>query len=72
MLRHSNSDSINQAKSEIPQLSDISDEEAFYDAEITSTIDPAGFIRFSKSLLISITFPNLSIKTKDKNLDFIL
>jgi hypothetical protein len=72
MLRHSNSDLISQARSKIPQLSDISDEETFYDAEITPTINLTKFIRSSKSLLILIIFPNLSTKTKDKNLDLIL
>jgi hypothetical protein len=63
---------MNQAKPETFQLNDISDEEIFYDTEITPITDSAGFIRFSKSLLISITFPNLPAKTKDKNLNLIL
>jgi hypothetical protein len=72
VLRHSNSDLMSQARSETPQLSDISDEEAFYDTEITPIINLAGFIRPSKPLLISITFPDLPAKAKDKNLDLIL
>ena len=72
VLRHSNSDSMSQARPETPQLSDISDEEAFYDTEITSTTGPAGFIRPSKPLLAPITFPDLPAKAKDKNLDLIL
>jgi hypothetical protein len=72
VLRHSNSDLMSQARPETPQLSDISDEEALYDAETTPTTGPAGFIRPSKPLLAPITFPNLPAKTKDKNLDLIL
>jgi hypothetical protein len=72
MLKHLNSDSMSQARSETSQFSDISDEKAFYDTEITPIIDSAEFIRFSKSLLISIIFPDLSVKAKDKNLDLIL
>jgi hypothetical protein len=72
VLRHSNSNSISQTRSETSQLSDISDEKIFYDTEITPITDSAKFIKFSKSLLISIIFPNLSVKTKDKNLDLIL
>jgi hypothetical protein len=72
VLRHSNSDSMSQVKPETPQLNDISDEKAFYDMEITPIIDLAEFIRSSKSLLIPIIFPNLSDKTKDKNLNLIL
>jgi hypothetical protein len=72
MLKHSNSDSMNQVRSEIFQFNDISDEETFYDTEITLIIDLTGFIRSSKSLLISIIFPDLSAKAKNKNLDLIL
>jgi hypothetical protein len=72
VLRHLNSDSMSQARPEIPQFSDISDEEIFYDAEITPIIGPAEPTRPSKSLLISIIFPNLPAKAKDKNLDLIL
>jgi hypothetical protein len=74
MLKHSNSNSnsISQARSETPQFNDISDEKIFYDAEITPIINSAESIRSSKSLLILIIFPDLSVKTKDKNLDLIL
>jgi hypothetical protein len=63
---------MNQARPKTTQLSDISDEETFYDTEITPTINLTEFIKFSKSLLTPIIFPNLSVKTKDKNLDLIL
>jgi hypothetical protein len=73
VLKHSNS--MSQARPETPQLSDISDEEALYDAETTPTTGPAEFIRFSKSsnpLLALIIFPDLPVKAKDTNLDLIL
>jgi hypothetical protein len=63
---------MSQARPETHQFSDISDEKALYDAEITPIIGPAEPIRSSKSLLISIIFPDLSVKAKDKNLDLIL
>jgi hypothetical protein len=69
---------MNQVRSETSQLSDISDEEVFYDAEITFTINLAESIRSSKFfnfliiLIILIIFPDLSAKTKDKNLDLII
>jgi hypothetical protein len=63
---------MSQARPETSQFSDISDEEAFYDTEITLITDLAKIIRSSKSLLISIIFPDLPAKTKNKNLDLIL
>jgi hypothetical protein len=63
---------MNQAKPETPQLNDISDEETLYDTEITPTTNPAEFIKSSKFLLTSITFPNLPAKAKNKNLNLIL
>jgi hypothetical protein len=75
VLRHSNSDSISQTRSEISQFNDISDEKIFYDTEITSIIDSTEFIKlskFSNSLLTSIIFPDLPAKAKNKNLNLIL
>jgi hypothetical protein len=70
VLRHSNS--INQIRPETPQFSDIFDEKALYDAEITSISGPAEPTKPSKSLLIPIAFPDLPAKANNTNLDLIL
>jgi hypothetical protein len=66
---------MSQARPETPQFSDIFDEEVFYDAEITPTIDSAELTRsskFSNFLLVSIIFPDLPAKANNTNLDLIL
>jgi hypothetical protein len=59
---------MSQTRPEIPQFSDISDEEAFYDTKITSISGPAEFTRSSKflnPLLTLIIFPDLSVKANN-------